>query len=70
MPVRSLHKYVVNFYRQKLASDEYLGIWIDKGIAYIDKSKNIKYKKDAMRLGRENKQISIWDWNKGCAVYC
>jgi hypothetical protein len=46
-----------------------LGVWIDKGVAYIDYSKWFSSKKEASKIGKQLKQISIWDWKKQEAVY-
>ena len=52
-----------------LEAGECLGIWVDKGLAYLDKSKRFSNKREAVRFGKRNKQISIWDWGKKEAVY-
>ena len=49
---------------QGLSRGEYCGVWIDDGFAYVDISKRISTKQEAMRLGREKKQLSILDWRK------
>ena len=49
---------------QGLSKGEYCGVWIDDGFAYVDISKRISTKQEAMRLGREKKQLSILDWRK------
>ena len=49
---------------QGLQRGEYCGVWIDGGFAYVDISKRISTKQEAMRLGREKKQLSILDWRK------
>lgn len=41
---------------------ECVGIWIDNGIAYIDKSERIARLSDAIKIGVERKQKSIFDW--------
>lgn len=53
----------------KLDAGTCLGVWIDKGLAYIDQSIRFTNKREAMRAGRKNKQISIWDWKKQEAIY-
>lgn len=43
------------------------GVWVEEGIYYIDKSKNIKSLKKAINYALRNKQLSIYDWkNKKC----
>lgn len=49
---------------QGLSKGEYCGVWIDDGFAYVDISKRISTKQEAIRLGREKKQLSILDWRK------
>ena len=46
------------------------GIWYSEGIYYIDKSHRISTKKEALRIGRECKQISILKWKDMSLVYC
>ena len=46
------------------------GIWYSKGIYYIDKSRRISTKKEAMKIGRECKQISILKWKDMSLAYC
>lgn len=46
------------------------GLWYSNGIYYIDKSKRINTKKEALRIGRECKQISILSWRTMNLAYC
>lgn len=46
------------------------GIWFSEGIYYIDKSKRISTKKEALAIGRECKQISILKWTNMSLIYC
>lgn len=46
------------------------GLWYSNGIYYIDKSKRISTKKEALRIGRECKQISILNWRNMNLAYC
>ena len=46
------------------------GIWLSDGIYYVDKSKRIETKKEALKIGRECKQISILRWRDMGLVYC
>lgn len=46
------------------------GIWYSDGIYYIDKSKRIKTKKQAMEIGRACNQISILKWEDMSLIYC
>lgn len=46
------------------------GLWFASGIYYIDKSKRISTKKEALRIGRASAQISILNWRTKGLVYC
>lgn len=46
------------------------GVWYAGGIYYIDKSRRISTKKEALNIGRENNQISILKWANMSLVYC
>ena len=46
------------------------GIWYADGIYYIDKSHRVSTKTEAIRIGRECKQISVLSWRTMGLVYC
>lgn len=46
------------------------GIWYSDGVYYIDKSHREKTKKQALRVGKACKQISILKWSDMSLVYC
>lgn len=46
------------------------GVWFSNGIYYVDKSKRISTKKEALKIGREHNQISILGWRKMDLIYC
>lgn len=49
---------------QKKASgkkDLYIGLWVNDGLVYLDLSINICKKRDALRIGKQNKQKAIYD---------
>lgn len=46
------------------------GIWYSNGIYYIDHSFRVKTKKEALRLGKLYKQISVLKWSDMSLVYC
>lgn len=46
------------------------GIWFSDGIYYIDKSHRVSTKYEALRIGRECKQISVLRWSDMGLVYC
>ena len=69
MPVRELRAKYIKSLLATLERGEALGVWIDKGKAYVDKSVYVRTKREAMRLGKKNKQISIFNWSTKEAVY-
>lgn len=46
------------------------GVWYSNGIYYIDRSSRISTKREALKIGRENNQISILKWKDMSLVYC
>lgn len=46
------------------------GIWFANGIWYIDKSKRVNTKKEAMEIGRACNQISVLRWRDMGLAYC
>lgn len=46
------------------------GLWLENGVWYIDCSKRISTKKEALAIGRECNQISIFNWAKRSLIYC
>lgn len=46
------------------------GIWYSEGIYYIDKSKRVNTKHEAMEIGRAYNQISILCWRNMGLAYC
>lgn len=46
------------------------GIWLADGIYYIDHSFRVDTKKEALKIGRDNNQISIYGWKRGNLAYC
>lgn len=46
------------------------GIWFSNGIYYIDKSKRVNTKKEALEIGRACNQISILGWRRMNLAYC
>ena len=60
----------VNKILNGLQRGEYCGIWVDGGRVYVDISERIPRKRDALKIGRERAQISVFDWRTGAAIYC
>ena len=46
------------------------GIWDSEGIYYIDKSKRVNTKREALTIGKACNQISILRWRDMGLVYC
>ena len=46
------------------------GIWFADGIYYIDKSRRVNTKREALEIGRAHNQISILGWRKMNLAYC
>lgn len=46
------------------------GIWYENGIYYVDHSFRVKTKKEALKIGKENNQISILKWSDMSLIYC
>lgn len=46
------------------------GIWYSEGIYYIDKSKRVNTKREAMTIGRMCNQISVLSWRDMRLAYC
>lgn len=45
------------------------GVWFSEGIWYIDKSRRISTKKEAVELGKACNQISILKWSNMSLIY-
>jgi hypothetical protein len=52
------------------AYDGNCGIWFADGIYYIDKSKRVNTKHEAMNIGRTCNQISVLKWSNMSLAYC
>ena len=46
------------------------GVWFSNGIYYIDKSRRVNTKNEALKIGRACNQISILNWRNMTLVYC
>lgn len=60
----------VNTVLSMLNRGEFCGIWINDGKAYIDISIRIADKGEALNMGRELNQISIYEWATGDCINC
>ena len=59
----------INNIIKTLRAGEFCGLWIESNKIYIDKSKRIQAKKDAIYFGKLKKQLSIYDWHKKSCIY-
>ena len=46
------------------------GVWFAGGIYYIDKSRRVNTKHEALSIGREHSQISVLGWHNMSLAYC
>lgn len=46
------------------------GVWFSDSVYYIDHSKRVNTKHEALEIGRANNQISILRWKDMGLVYC
>lgn len=46
------------------------GVWYSEGIYYIDKSKRVATKREAMEIGKACNQISVLKWANMSLAYC
>lgn len=53
-----------------IAFDGNCGLWLEDGVWYIDRCHRISTKREALKVGRECKQISIFKWADKSLIYC
>ena len=46
------------------------GVWYSNNTWFVDKSKRVNTKKEALQIGREYNQISVYGWARGNLAYC
>lgn len=46
------------------------GVWYAGGIYYIDKSKRVNTKREALNIGKQHNQISVLGWHNMSLAYC
>lgn len=46
------------------------GVWLADGIYYVDRSKRVNTKREALAIGRACNQISIFGWARKNLAYC
>lgn len=53
---------------ERLKRGDYMGLWIEDDKVFIDVSRRIATKREALRVGREYRQRAIYDWRNEKAV--
>lgn len=46
------------------------GVWYSNGIYYVDHSFRVKTKRQAIDIGRQHNQISVFGWARQNLAYC
>lgn len=52
------------------AMDGNCGVWFSKGVWYVDCSKRVNTKREALAIGRAHQQISVLGWRTMALAYC
>lgn len=52
------------------AYDGNCGVWFSRGIYYIDKSRRVNTKREALTIGKAHNQISVLSWHNMSLAYC
>lgn len=52
----------VNGLLAEISAGEFVGLWVDSGLIYIDVSERVQQLSSAISIGIERKQKSIFDW--------
>ena len=66
--LKELEQEIIN-YQKKLKVNEFIGIWVDNNIIYLDVSKYYIKKDKAKKAGIKNKQIAIYDLKENKSIY-
>lgn len=67
---KSILERVVEYIKAYAKKGNYVGIWVCNGYAYIDVSKRLSTKKEAMIFAKDNSQLAIFDNRKRIAIEC
>lgn len=62
-------KSVNNLLKENQNKNNYVGLWCENGLIYIDLSQKINKKNYALIFGALKNQISIFDWSKKDCIY-
>ena len=61
-------KNTIKEYQKIICKNEYIGIWNNNGVVYVDISKHYNSKKQALQVGKNNKQLAIYDLKNNCDI--
>lgn len=54
---------------KRVRATEFIGLWLDSGIIYIDISRVIQSKENALKLAKEQNQKAIYDLKNKKTIY-
>lgn len=54
---------------KRVRATEFIGLWLDNGIIYIDISRVIQSKENALKLAKEQNQKAIYDLKNKKTIY-
>jgi hypothetical protein len=60
---------ILNGVKWELENGQYIGLWIDKGLLYIDISVHESHYHTAIEMGRRFNQKAIFDWHDMKSVW-
>lgn len=60
--------HIINAMSELTTRGQYVGVWVDNGLVYVDISHRISTKKEALRQGKALNQLSILSWKSGECV--
>jgi len=61
-------KQAIKEYSKIICKNEYIGVWNNDGVVYVDISKHYNSKKQALQVGKNNKQLAIYDLKNNCDI--
>ena len=62
IPVEKLTVKIIETKLGIIKRGEYLGLWVHEGLVYVDVSRRVATKKEAMVIGKMFNQLSILKW--------
>lgn len=55
---------------RRISAREFVGVWVNDGLVYIDISEHINSRSAALRVGRARRQLSVFEWATGNCLEC